>query len=101
MIRSIWCLVVNTFTVEGWEIERHETLVRRARVLGGYLDGPDGTRVRITQQEYPYDIGLWRNVVQGMSTANVLHRYLRKTRILTAYSGIRLVLAICSISNYI
>jgi palmitoyltransferase len=47
-------------------------LVRRARVLGGYLDGPDGIRVRIAQQEYPYDIGLWQNVVQGMGTANVL-----------------------------
>jgi palmitoyltransferase len=73
MIRSLWCLVTNTFTIEGWEIERHETLVRRARVLGGYLDGPDGTRVRITQQEYPYDVGLWQNVVQGMGTANVHH----------------------------
>lgn len=71
LIRSLWCLVVNTYTIEGWEIERHETLVRRARVLGGFLDGPDGTRVRIVQQEYPYDIGLWQNVVQGMGTANV------------------------------
>jgi hypothetical protein len=73
LIRSLWSLVTNVFTVEGWEIERHETLVRRARVLGGFLEGPDGIRVRIVQQEYPYDIGLWQNVVQGMGTANVLH----------------------------
>jgi hypothetical protein len=63
---------VNTYTIEGWEIERHETLVRRARYLGGYLDGPDGVKVRIVKQEYPYDIGLWQNVVQGMGTANVM-----------------------------
>jgi hypothetical protein len=82
LIRSLWCLVTNTFTVEGWEIERHETLVRRARVLGGYLDGPDGTRIRIDQQEYPYDIGLWQNVVQGMGTPNVLHSWLLSILIL-------------------
>ena len=53
-------------TIEGWEIERHETLVRRARLLGGYLDGPDGTKVRIRKQEFPYDIGILRNMRQGM-----------------------------------
>ena len=59
------------YTIEGWEIERHTALVRRARYLGGFLDGPDGTKVRILKQEYPYDIGLWSNVVQGMGTLNV------------------------------
>jgi len=56
----------NTTTIEGWEIERHETLVRRARVLGGYLNGPDATRIRIVKQEFPYDIGIHANLVQGM-----------------------------------
>lgn len=69
-IRAVWCLVVNTYTIEGWEIERHETLLRRSRVLGGYLDGLDGTRVRIVRQEFPYDIGFWNNIVQGMGTYN-------------------------------
>jgi len=59
-------MAVNTTTIEGWEIERHETLVRRARVLGGYLNGPDGTRIRIVKQEFPYDIGIYANLVQGM-----------------------------------
>ncbi|KAF2403886.1 zf-DHHC-domain-containing protein [Trichodelitschia bisporula] len=72
LIRSLWCLVVNTTTIEGWEIERHETLVRRARYLGGCLNGPDGIRIRITKQEFPYDIGIWRNIVQGMGTSNPL-----------------------------
>ncbi|KIW03977.1 uncharacterized protein PV09_04810 [Verruconis gallopava] len=71
-IRALWCLVVNTYTIEGWEIERHEVLLRRARTMGGYLDGPDGTKVRIVKQEFPYDIGFWNNIVQGMGTSNVL-----------------------------
>ena len=57
-------------TIESWEIERHEQLLRRARVLGGYLDGPDGVRVRIVKHEFPYDIGIWRNICAGMGTSN-------------------------------
>ena len=64
--RNIWTLGANVSTIEGWEIERHETLLRRAKVLGGYLDGPDGTKVEITRQEYPYDIGIYQNMKQGM-----------------------------------
>ncbi|KAF2253143.1 zf-DHHC-domain-containing protein [Trematosphaeria pertusa] len=71
-IRNIWCLAVNTTTIEGWEIERHRTLVRRARHFGGWLDGPDGAKVRIEKQEFPYDIGIWKNIKQGMGTGNPL-----------------------------
>ncbi|KAF2118354.1 DHHC palmitoyltransferase-domain-containing protein [Lophiotrema nucula] len=70
-VRNVWCLAVNTTTIEGWEIERHRTLVRRARVFGGYLDGPDGAKVRIKKQEFPYDIGIWANFKQGMGTSNI------------------------------
>lgn len=66
LVRTIYSLVFNITTIESWEIERHETLVRRARVLGGYLDGPGGVRVRIKKQEFPYDIGIFTNVRQGM-----------------------------------
>ena len=66
LARNIWILGANVSTIEGWEIERHETLLRRARVLGGYLDGPDGIKVKITRHEYPYDIGIYQNVRQGM-----------------------------------
>jgi palmitoyltransferase len=71
LIRNVWCLVANTTTIEGWEIERHSALVRRARYFDGYLDGPDGSKVRIQKQEYPYDVGIWANIKQGMGTGNV------------------------------
>jgi palmitoyltransferase len=71
LVRSLWSLVTNTYAIEAWEIERHEALVRRARKLGGFVDGPGGVRVRIDRQEFPYDVGFWRNVVQGMGSANV------------------------------
>ncbi|CAI6284414.1 unnamed protein product [Periconia digitata] len=74
LIRNIWSLAVNTTTIEGWEIARHRTVLRRARVFGGFLDTPNGARLRITKQEFPYDIGVWRNVVQGMGgSANPLN----------------------------
>ena len=64
--RNIWCLGGNVTTIESWEIERHESLVRRARSKGGYLDGPDGMKVHIRKQEFPYDIGIYQNFRQGM-----------------------------------
>ena len=69
LIRNMWCLGANVTTIEGWEIERHELLVRRARKHGGYLDGPDGIRVKIEKQEFPYDIGIFQNIRQGMGTS--------------------------------
>ena len=70
LCRWVYALATNVMTIESWEIERHAQLVRRARVLGGYLDGPDGIRVKIEHHEYPYDIGIWSNICQGMGTAN-------------------------------
>jgi len=70
--RNIWCLGGNVTTIEGWEIERHETLVHRARKRGGYLNGPDGTKVRIQKQEFPYDIGIYANIRQGMGSNPLL-----------------------------
>ncbi|KAI8940252.1 hypothetical protein NX059_003953 [Plenodomus lindquistii] len=71
-IRNIWCLAVNTTTIEGWEIERHRTLLRRARHFGGYLEDAEGNQIRIKRQEFPYDVGIWANVVQGMGSRNPL-----------------------------
>jgi palmitoyltransferase len=71
-LRTVWGLGGNVTTIESWEIERHEKLLRRARVLGGYLDGPDGIKIRIFKQEFPYDIGIWSNIAQGMGTGNPL-----------------------------
>ncbi|KAI9755189.1 MAG: hypothetical protein M4579_004386 [Chaenotheca gracillima] len=73
LIRATYSLLTNTTTIEGWEIERHTALVRRARILGGYVHGPDGVRVPIRRQEFPYDVGFWRNMKAGMGgSANVL-----------------------------
>jgi hypothetical protein len=65
--------------------------------MGGYLDGPGGIKVKIERQEFPYDIGIWRNLKQGMGTGNVD----RPSRLafgakLTCIVGSGLVLAICS-----
>lgn len=34
------------------------------------LDGPDGTKIRIVHQEFPWDIGIWSNLCQAMGTWN-------------------------------
>ena len=84
LLRSLWSLAFNTTTIESWEVERHETLVRRARVLGGHLDGPGGIKMRIKKQEFPYDIGIWSNIKQGMGgSANVSPPLLLKPKIPT------------------
>lgn len=72
LIRNLWCLAVNTTTIEGWEIERHTTLLRRARAFGGYLTAADGSTVRMKRQEFPYDIGILSNIAAGMGTRNPL-----------------------------
>jgi len=70
LARTLYGLVFNTTTIETWEIERHETLLRRARAQGGWLQTPDGSKVRIERQEFPWDVGVWRNVCQGMGSGN-------------------------------
>jgi palmitoyltransferase len=65
-------LLINQTMIEDWEIERHETLVWRAKKNGGYVYGPGGRKVWVRKQEFPFDIGFWNNAVQGMGTANLL-----------------------------
>lgn len=72
LVRNIWILGSNVTTIEGWEIERHETLVGRANARGGYLDGLDGMRIRITKHEFPYDVGIYQNARQGMGSTFLL-----------------------------
>ncbi|KAH6637903.1 palmitoyltransferase pfa4 [Boeremia exigua] len=72
LLRNLYALALNTTTIESWEIARHDTLLRRARHFGGYLATPDGTRVRIRRQEFPYDVGFFANVAQGMGSWNPL-----------------------------
>lgn len=100
LIRTLWCVGANTTTIEGWEIERHETLVRRSRVFGGYLQTPEGQRMRIARQEFPYDIGIWQNFKQGMGTGNVrIRRPVTKSRIADSKTAASMVLASFRISN--
>jgi len=70
--RTLWCLGLNMPTIEGWEVERHHAVLRRARASGGLLNGPDGKQVRIEHQEFPWDIGIWTNICQGMGSRNPL-----------------------------
>lgn len=66
LVRTLWTLGANVTTIESWEIERHKTLLRRARYFGGYLAGPDGIKVRIKKQVFPYDIGIFNNLRAAM-----------------------------------
>lgn len=70
--RSLWSLALNQTTIESWEIERHHALLRRARTLGGFLYGPDGSKVPIIHQEFPWDIGIFANIAQAFGTRNAI-----------------------------
>ncbi|KAH0533902.1 hypothetical protein FGG08_007478 [Glutinoglossum americanum] len=72
LLRSLAALLTNTYAIESWEIERHASLVRRARKLGGLVEAPGGERVRVLRQEFPFDVGVWGNVAGGMSSRNPL-----------------------------
>lgn len=72
LIHSIYSLATNTTMIESWEIERHEALIERSRKLGGFVFAPGGKRLRIVRQEFPFDIGIWKNICQGMGTRNPL-----------------------------
>jgi palmitoyltransferase len=71
-VNNTWALLINTTTIESWEISRHATLVRRARRFGGYLRAPGGEEIKITHQEFPFDVGIWSNICQGMGSRNPL-----------------------------
>lgn len=70
--RTLWSAALNMTTIESWEIERHEALLRRSRVLGGYLVGPDGKKVHLQRQEFPWDVGIWTNLCQAFGSPNPL-----------------------------
>lgn len=91
LARTAWSLIFNTTVIETWEIERHETLVRRAKHFHGYLTSPHGTRVHIRKQEFPYDIGIWDNIKAGMGgSSNV--RVLRKSNTVLSLTSLAQVL---------
>lgn len=71
-IQTTHSLMTNTTMIEGWEIDRHAALVGRARKQGGYVYANGGQRVRIERQEFPYDVGWFKNLCHGMGTSNPL-----------------------------
>lgn len=71
-VRALYSLVTNATMIEDWEIERHEALVERARKTSGWVYASGGQKIKIKWQEFPYDIGFWKNTCQGMGTQNVL-----------------------------
>ncbi|KAB8606241.1 hypothetical protein FH972_025871 [Carpinus fangiana] len=68
--RTVWGLGANMTTIEGWEVERHQSLLRRARAKGGFVTGVSGLQVRLERVEFPYDIGIWKNIACGMGSGN-------------------------------
>lgn len=69
LVRAVYSLAINTTMIESWEIERHEALVKRSRKTGGYVYANNGQKMRVQRQEFPYDIGIWKNMCQGMGTS--------------------------------
>lgn len=95
LFRTLWSLGANVTTIESWEIERHRTLLRRAKYFGGYLDGPDGLKVRIQKQEFPYDIGIFQNIKAGMGgSSNVCILWATRPCTPLTWTDIELVLAV-------
>ena len=68
--------VLNTTMIEGWEIERHEAVLRRYESEDADYWGLDGSEVILEKVEYPYDIGMFANMAQAMGTANPLAWFL-------------------------
>ncbi|KAI1436842.1 zf-DHHC-domain-containing protein [Xylaria sp. CBS 124048] len=72
----------NTTMIEGWEIERHEAVLKR----GGYEEedwwgaaaGDDDTpsRSMVDPVEFPYDIGMYANLTQAMGGSSPIFWFL-------------------------
>ncbi|PQE20259.1 Palmitoyltransferase pfa4 protein [Rutstroemia sp. NJR-2017a BBW] len=69
-LRTCYSLSINTTMIESWEIEKHAATIERSRRMGGYVYANGGSRVYVKKVEFPYDVDIWTNIVQGMGTAN-------------------------------
>ncbi|KAI0422730.1 DHHC palmitoyltransferase-domain-containing protein [Xylaria grammica] len=79
MVTTVRGWAFNTTMIEGWEIERHEAVLQR----GGYEeedwwrtsdgDADAAPRSMIDPVEFPYDVGVYTNMVQAMGTANPIY----------------------------
>lgn len=77
LVTTVRGWVLNQTMIEGWEVERHDAVLARARKSGGYWDpgnsrAGDTPATRITRVEFPYDLSFWENMAQAMGSRNVL-----------------------------
>ncbi|KAF4976283.1 hypothetical protein FDECE_18489 [Fusarium decemcellulare] len=72
LINTLKTWIFNQTMIEGWEQERHESLIDRGVRDWWDVTGPDGEKVRFEKLEFPYDIGFFANMSQAMGTRNVL-----------------------------
>ncbi|KAF7910730.1 uncharacterized protein EAF01_002239 [Botrytis porri] len=73
-LRTVYSLATNIYMIEAWEIERHDAVIERSKTknMRGYVYANGGRKVRVHKVEFPFDIGIWENIVQAMGSANVL-----------------------------
>ncbi|PSR94482.1 DHHC palmitoyltransferase-domain-containing protein [Coniella lustricola] len=70
--------VLNQTMIEGWEIERHDAVLLRAKRGGGWWTSPSSSsfgsssNLRINRVEFPYDNDFFDNMAQAMGTKNIL-----------------------------
>lgn len=101
LIRTIYCIAINATAIETWEMERHEALLKRARRNGGLIHGPNGGQILLESHEFPYDIGIWENLVRAMGSRNVLSYFnMHAKTLLTVCIDPEMVLALFTLASY-
>lgn len=107
LVRNLYGLTLNTTTIEFWEIERHEAVLRRQRARSRNFEGrgEDVGRTIVVKQEFPYDIGIWQNLKAGMGGSSNVSLYLvsagdcvydHADPLFCTILGFAMVLAVCS-----
>ncbi|KAI8955574.1 zf-DHHC-domain-containing protein [Xylaria longipes] len=83
LVTTVKGWLFNTTMIEGWEIDRHEAVLRR----GGYEEEDDwwrtsdgdadaAPRSMVDPLEFPYDVGVYANMAQAMGTPNPIYWFL-------------------------
>ena len=70
LVTSGKACVLNRTSIEGWELEKHESLMERSKREWWDMKGADGKVIRIESTEFPYDVGFFANMAQAMGTKN-------------------------------
>jgi palmitoyltransferase len=59
----------NMTTIETWELEKHKSRFETGK---DWFADDEGAKVPLDKIEFPYDVGFFENLAQGMGTRNVL-----------------------------